>query len=297
MPAEYFLITFTLPAELRPLAWANQKVIYDLLLRCAWETLHTFSRNDRQLQGTPGAIAVLHTSTRRLEYHPHAHFVVPAAALDAERKRWRTKRRRKRSGSAGGKVGSEGTGGYLFNQKALAKVFRAKMLAALDTAGLALPGRTPTQWVVDCKSVGSGTSAIIYLGRYLYRGVIQEKDIVACKDGQVTFRYRDAKTGRHEHRTVPGAQFLWLVLQHVLPKGFRRAQLRVSASELQAPDRALAGAAEVRSRSGGGLGQAASVDSVYLLRSGDEGRADANRGDDRRRTHRTTCRRRGVLIM
>jgi len=202
----------------------NQKLIYDLLLRCAWETLHTFSRNDRQLQGTPGAIAVLHTSTRRLEYHPHAHFVVPAAALDAERKRWRTKRRRKRSGSAGGKVGSEGTGGYLFNHKALAKVFRAKMLAALDAAGLALPGRTPTQWVVDCKSVGSGTSAIIYLGRYLYRGVIQEKDIAACKDGQVTFRYRDAKTGTSERRTVPGAQFLWLILQHVLPKGFRRAR-------------------------------------------------------------------------
>ena len=55
-------------------------------------------------------------------------------------------------------------------------------------------------------------------------GVIQEKDIVACKDGQVTFRYRDAKTGKSEHRTVPGAQFLWLVLQHVLPKGFRRAR-------------------------------------------------------------------------
>jgi len=193
----------------------NQKVIYDLLLRCAWETLRTFSRNDRQLQGTPGAIGVLHTSTRRLHYHPHAHFVVPAAALDAYRKRWRTKRRRK---------GTGGTGSYLFNHTALAKVFRAKMLATLDAAGLALPGRTPKQWVVDCKSVGSGTSAIIYLGRYLYRGVIQEKDIVACKDGKVTFSYRDAKTGTSERRTVPGAQFLWLVLQHVLPKGFRRAR-------------------------------------------------------------------------
>ena len=215
VPAEYFLVTFTLPAEWRPLAWANQKVIYDLLLRCGWETLHTFSRNDRQLQGTPGAIAVLHTSTRRLDYHPHAHFVVPAAALDAERKRWRTKRRRK---------GDGGTSGYLFNHTALATVFRAKMLAAIDAAGLAWPGRTPKQWVVDCKSVGSGQSALVYLGRYLYRGVIQEKDIVACKDGQVTFRYRNAKTGKMEYRTVPGAQFLRLVLQHVLPKGFRRAR-------------------------------------------------------------------------
>ena len=106
----------------------------------------------------------------------------------------------------------------------MATVFRAKMVAALDAAGLSLPCRAPKAWVVDCKSVGGGASVLVYLGRYLYRSVIQEKDIVACKDGQVTFRYRSAKTGRREHRTVPGAQFLWLVLQHLLPKGFRRAR-------------------------------------------------------------------------
>jgi hypothetical protein len=57
-----------------------------------------------------------------------------------------------------------------------------------------------------------------------YRGVIREQDIVACCGGQVTFRYRHAKTGRMEQRMVAGADFLWLVLQHVLPKGFRRAR-------------------------------------------------------------------------
>lgn len=162
------------------------------------------------MHGTPGAIAVLHTHTRRLDYHPHAHLVVPAAAVDAAQKRWRTKRGKK--------------GGYLFNHKALAKVFRAKVLAAIAAAGLTLPASYPAQWVVDCKSVGSGAAALIYLGRYLYRGVIREQDIVACRDGQVTFRYRHAKTGRMEQRTVSGADFLWLVLQHLLPKGFRRAR-------------------------------------------------------------------------
>jgi hypothetical protein len=212
VPAEYFLLTFTLPAEFRALAFAHQGTVYDVLLRCAWETVRTFSHNDRQLQGTPGAIAVLHTNTRRLDYHPHVHLVMPAAAVDGERKQWRTRRRGKAKG------------GYLFNHKALAKVFRAKMLAALEAAGLALPGRYPKDWVVDCKSVGSGEPALIYLGRYLYRGVIQERDIVACGDGQVSFRYRNARTGRMEQRTVSGADFLWLVLQHVLPKGFRRAR-------------------------------------------------------------------------
>ena len=211
VPAEYFLLTFTLPAEFRALTFAHQSVVYELLLRCCWETVRTFSQNDKQLQGTPGAIAVLHTNTRRLDYHPHVHWVMPAAAVDAERKQWRTKRRKAKSG-------------YLFNHKALAKVFRAKLLAGIEAAGLTLPARYPAEWVVDCKSVGSGEKALIYLGRYLYRGVIAEKDIVACADGQVTFRYRNAKTGKMERRTVSGAQFLWLVLQHVLPKGFRRAR-------------------------------------------------------------------------
>ena len=78
--------------------------------------------------------------------------------------------------------------------------------------------------MVDCKSVGTGEKALIYLGRYLYRGVIRENDILACNEGQVSFRYRNAKTGKMQRRCVPGAQFLWLVLQHVLPKGFRRAR-------------------------------------------------------------------------
>ena len=210
--AEYFLLTFTLPAEFRALVFAHQSVVYDLLMRCTWETVRTFSQNDKQLRGTPGAIAVLHTNTRRLDYHPHVHLVMPAAAVDGQRRLWRTKRRGK------------GKGGYLFNNQALAKVFRAKLLAAIEAAGLTLPCRHPEKWVVDCKSVGSGESALIYLGRYLYRGVIAEKDIVACDNAQVSFRYRNAKTGRMELRTVSGAQFLWLVLQHVLPKGFRRAR-------------------------------------------------------------------------
>ena len=212
VPAEYFLLTFTLPAEFRALARAHQGVVYDLLMRCSWETVRTFSQNDKQLQGTPGAIAVLHTHTRRLDYHPHLHLVMPAAAIDAKRKLWRTRRR------------SKTRKGYLFNHKALAKVFRAKMLAAIKAAGLTLPACYPQQWVVDCKAVGSGEKALVYLGRYLYRGVISENDIVACDAEQVSFRYRDAKTGTMQRRTVPGAQFLWLVFQHVLPTGFRRAR-------------------------------------------------------------------------
>lgn len=211
VPGEYFLLTFTLPAEFRSLAWRNQRTVYGAMMQCSWDTLRTFSQNDKHLQGTPGAVAVLHTHSRRLEFHPHVHVVMPAAAIDADKRLWRTKP-------------SKGKSVYLFNHKALAKMFRAKILHALSQAGLSLPERYPDKWIVDCKAVGSGEKALVYLGRYLYRGVIREQDILSYKEGEVTFRYQDSASGQFETRTVPGTAFLWLVLQHILPKGFRRAR-------------------------------------------------------------------------
>jgi hypothetical protein len=228
VPATYFMVTFTLPAELRGLAWRHQRLVYALLMQCAWDTLATFSHNDAKLGAVPGAVGVLHTHNRRLDFHPHVHMVMPAAALDTQRKLWRTKVRRTRSPRQVGtaKAGNATAGGgYLFNHKALAKVFRAKVLDATRRAGLVLPDKLPAAWVVDCKSVGDGSKALLYLSRYLYRGVIQERDILRCDDnGNVTFQYRDAKTDRMAVRTLPGADFLWLVLQHVLPKGLRRSR-------------------------------------------------------------------------
>lgn len=222
VPATYFMLTFTLPAELRALAWAHQRTLYPLLMQCAWATLHTFARNDPKLGADAGAVGVLHTHSRRLDFHPHVHMVMPAAVLDTRRKLWRTKTRRSRR-----ERGGNGSGGYLFNHKALAKVFRGKLLDAIEAAGLTLPAAVPATWVVDCKAVGDGQHALRYLGRYLYRGVVQERDILRCDsqgDGNVTFQYRDAKTERMARRTLPGADFLWLVLQHVLPKGLRRSR-------------------------------------------------------------------------
>ena len=218
VPAEYFLLTFTLPKEFRSLAWHHQRALYSLLTQCSWQTVKTFTQNDAQLQGDAGAITVLHTHSRRLDFHPHVHVVMPAAAIDTEKRLWKTKRGNKN------KRKTQTQTGYLFNHKALAKVFRAKLLEAIRQEGLKLPDRYPQTWVVDCKSVGSGEKALVYLGRYLYKGVIQEKDIVACQNGQVTFRYQDSKTRKMCTRTLPGAKFLWLILQHVFPKGFRRTR-------------------------------------------------------------------------
>lgn len=81
--------------------------------------------------------------------------------------------------------------------------------------------------------MGKGITAIKYLSRYLYRGVISENNIVADQNGQVTFRpacalragkYTESKTGHTRYRTLAGEDFLQLILRHVLPQGFRRVR-------------------------------------------------------------------------
>ena len=209
LPVKYFMATFTLPAQLRALARQHPKDVYAALFACAVSTLQDFGRNNKQLQGELGMTAVLHTHTRRLDYHPHVHVVVPGGGINQARRQWKALR---------------GNAKYLFHQNSLANVFRARLLQALQQQGLSLPAELPRKWVVDCKAVGSGLPALTYLARYLYRGVIAESNILSDDGTYVTFRYKDSQTQKIQTRTLKGEEFVGLLLQHVLPKGFRRAR-------------------------------------------------------------------------
>jgi len=114
-------------------------------------------------------------------------------------------------------------GKYLFNGFQLATVFRARLLKAIRQSGLKTP-ETPKEWVVQCQSVGRGLPALKYLSRYLYRGVISNRNIIADDGDTVTFQYKDSDTGKMKTRRLRGEDFIALVLQHTLPKGFRRAR-------------------------------------------------------------------------
>jgi len=206
LPVEYFMLTFTLPAELRGLAKSNQKLMYNLLFDCAISTVKQFGLNDKDLVAELAATAVLHTHTRRLDYHPHVHLIVPGGGVNTRRNEWRKLK-----------------GKYLFNGYQLASVFRGKMLQAIAEAGLAY-SKTPGKWVVQCKRVGRGLPALKYLSRYLYRGVISNNNIVEDDGDFVTFQYKDSATKQMKTRKMKGEDFVALVLQHTLPKGFRRAR-------------------------------------------------------------------------
>ena len=206
LPVRYFLVTFTLPYELRPLAKRFPKKIYPLFFACVSSVLNDFGLNPKHLGAQIGMTMVLHTNNRRLDYHPHIHVVVPGGGIIKSRRQWKKKQ-----------------GKYLFNSRAMACVFRARFLDGLTDNGFSIP-KAPGKWVIDCRQVGKGISAIKYLSKYLYKGVIHESNIVANENGRVTFRYRNSKTKQIGYRTLPGEDFLYLILQHVLPKGFRRVR-------------------------------------------------------------------------
>jgi hypothetical protein len=131
---------------------------------------------------------------------------VPAGALDVKHHLWRKK-----------------SGKYLFNENNLAKVFHAKWINAIKKQKLIVKDTIPSDWVVHGKHVGRGDKALTYLGKYLYRGVLPEKNILSNHNGKVTFEYINNKNQKRT-RILAGADFLWLLLKHVLPRGFRRAR-------------------------------------------------------------------------
>ena len=207
LPVDYYLVGFTLPAQLRNFVWHHQKWAYQALFIAAKETLDAFFKRDKKLGDHAGYIGVLHTHSRKLEFHPHVHFVVPAGGLNKSKTLWLSK-----------------AGNYLFVADNLAKVFRGKFISLMCEAGYYLPANTPKEWNADCEYVGRGDGALTYLARYLYRSVISEQNILSLDNDQVTFRYKGSESKQFQTITEPAVDFLWRVLQHVLPKGFRRAR-------------------------------------------------------------------------
>jgi hypothetical protein len=206
LPVETFMVTFTLPRQLRTLAKSHQKRVYSLLFQCAVATVQDFGLNDKAFASTLAMTAVLHTHSRRLEVHPHVHIVVPGGGLNKQREQWSTI-----------------NGKYLFNAQNLATVFRGKLLFALEHCAPHC-SFTPKQWDAQCQHVGRGLPALKYLSRYLYRGVISNRNIVSDDGTFVTFNYKDRNTDALKTRQMRGEDFIALVLQHTLPKGFRRAR-------------------------------------------------------------------------
>jgi hypothetical protein len=220
LPVGYFHVVFTIPRELHAFFRADAKRTYALLFAATAETLQEVALNPRHLGARIGFMAVLHTWTQKLLFHPHIHCIVPAGGLDPDEERWIDTKSR-----------------FFLPVSILSEVFRGKLLskieAALADGSLESPKAEPKQllreasckrWSVYCKPpFASPEKVLAYLGRYTHRIAISNQRLVSLSNGQVAFRYRDRADGnRVKILQLSAVSFLRRFLLHVLPDGFVR---------------------------------------------------------------------------
>jgi hypothetical protein len=161
---------------------------------------------------TPGLLAVLHTWTRAMLFHPHAHLLVTAGGMSDDGLAW-IKPKYPR---------------FLLPERALSEIFQGKFRHRLKKAGLfALVPKAAWDkpWVVDCQHAGSGEKVLDYLGRYLFRIAIANSRLDRLDDnGSVSFHYRDNRTRQLKTATVSAEEFISRFLAHVLPEGFTKVR-------------------------------------------------------------------------
>jgi hypothetical protein len=211
LPCPYFLVTFTLPSELRGLARCQQKLVYGLLLHAAARSLQKLCADPRWMGGQPSLTGVLHTWTRAMLYHPHAHFLVSAGGLSKDGRHWLPARHP----------------AFLVPVRALSLIFRAKVRLGLRTAGLLeqVPSKVWRQpWVVHAQHAGTGDKVLEYLGRYVFRIAISQSRLDSLHQGMVSFHYRDNRSQQIQQVSLTVEHFLERFLQHVLPKGLPKVR-------------------------------------------------------------------------
>ena len=230
LPVPYFHVVYTLPSQLRDVAYQNKRIVYHLLMKASAETTLEIAVDPKRLGARIGITAVLHTWGSAMTHHPHVHMIVPGGGLSEDGSRW---------------IGSRDN--FLVHVHVLAAKFRGKFLAMLSEAhadgklhffnthaGLANPKTFKRflgplrhlDWIVYCKPPFAGPERVLrYLSRYTHRVAISNRRLVAVGDGGIAFRYKDYRINgpsRWKTMTLAPAEFIRRFLIHVLPKGFHR---------------------------------------------------------------------------
>lgn len=206
--APYFMVTFTLPAELRGLFFGPQaKAAYDLFFAAASGALGEKLAHGKGLHAAVnGFTGVLHTWNQKLLFHLHIHFLVPGAGIRVN-----------------GKVVTVKNANFLLHHAPLRGAFRQHFRKLLAGQGWEVdPSVWRKDWGVNIQPFGTGQQAVKYLAAYVCRTAIGDSRIVACNEHSVSFRYKDRSDhNRIKTETIAGEEFVARYLRHVLPRGLR----------------------------------------------------------------------------
>jgi hypothetical protein len=182
-----------------------------MLMKAAAEAIIELARDRRHVGGTVGILAVLHTWTQQLHYHPHVHCLVTGGGIADDGASWHPARK-----------------SFLAPMKALAKLVRGKLRAAFEKRrpDLSIPAAAWSRpWVTQCTPWAEGEQGVLdYLARYVFRVAITNARVVGLDDRTVAIRHKDRRSSQWRTSRMPGDEFMRRFLQHVLPKGLHKVR-------------------------------------------------------------------------
>ncbi len=224
LPVPYFHLVVTLPHELNPIAFWNQRLVFTMFFDAACRALLEFAASYERLRAQVGFTAVLHTWDQDLNLHPHLHMLVTGGGLSPEGDRWLSAKN-----------------SFLVPVKALSKIIRAKFTQSLGEAfqagaikgnGQCLKNSAEfkrflrklirKKWIVYCKEPFGGSQKVYhYLSRYTYRVAISNHRLVSFANGIISFYARDNNNvGEKRIVTTSVEEFIRRFLLHILPPRF-----------------------------------------------------------------------------
>jgi hypothetical protein len=223
LPVKYFHVVFTIPHHFNAMCKQAPADLYNALFKCAWGTIKQFSKDHKFLGAKPGMVAVLHTWGQNISLHPHLHCLVPGGGI-TEQGKWRALKK--------------SNGKFLFPVKALSLVFKAKFCA--EISALLKEGKVKApeseknpflwidkiyrqKWVVFAKKpVPKGRQVVDYIGKYTHKVAISNSRIKAIDNDKVAFSWLDYRTSKVKEMSLAINEFVFRLLLHILPKGFRK---------------------------------------------------------------------------
>lgn len=218
LPVAYFMVTFTLPAELRQACLAYPKELYDTILKQSAAALRDVIAT-KTGGGISGFTSVLHTWGRQLQHHPHVHCIVPALAWQPDQKQ----------------LIHPKDDTFLIHHAPLASRMRNLMRQALQNEYPEIFANLPPAakavfhpsktWNVQLQHVGQGHTAIRYLARYVKRSAIGPHRLIGYdKHGNIRLHWTSSDTSKPGILTLTTHELIRRWLIHVLPKGFARVR-------------------------------------------------------------------------
>ena len=209
LPGHHFLITFTVPEQLRPFMRQHQRLGYSALFKTSSDAIKKLATDPKHIGADlPGFFGVLHTWGRTLQYHPHIHYIVSGGAMRSLDGSWHPSRI-----------------DFFLPVKALSIIFRAKFRDLMKQAKLLdqIPNDVwQIAWNVNCQAVSSSEACLKYLAPYVFKVAISNSRILGVQDRTVLIRYRKPHSQRSRILALDVMEFIRRFLQHVLPTGFMK---------------------------------------------------------------------------